>query len=102
MIRNASKRLSSNNFSGCRILQNRMISLCSASTQKHKEAIVPFSMKDSFRYSPAEGYVRTSAFNDVALQNLTIDQYIWKDLEQFQDKCAIVSIKNFFLSYVRS
>lgn len=93
MIRNATKRLASNNLSGCRLLKNRLISSCSASTQKHKEAIVPaFSMKDSFRYSPDEGYVRTSAYNDVSLPNLTIDQYIWKDLEIFQDKVAIVSI----------
>lgn len=98
MIRNATKRLSTNNFSGCRILQNRLLS---SSTQKHKEANVPFSMKDSFRYSPEEGHIRTSAFNDVSLRNLTIDQYIWEDLDKFQDKCAIVSIKNFSISCVR-
>lgn len=92
MIRNATKQLASNNVSnGCRIIKNRLISSCSASTQKHKEAIVPYSMRDSFRYSPDEGYVRTSSFNDVKLENLTIDQYIWKDVDKFQDKCAIVS-----------
>lgn len=92
MIRNATKCLATNNLSGCRMLKNRLISSGNVSTQKHKEAIVPYSMKDSFRYSPEEGYVRTSAYNDVTLPNLTIDQYIWKDLQKFQDKCAIVSI----------
>ncbi|XP_037036735.1 probable 4-coumarate--CoA ligase 1 [Bradysia coprophila] len=87
MIRNATNRLALN--SGCRIIQNRFISSCSASQQKHKEAIAPYSMKDSFRYSPEEGYIRTSAFNDVSMQNMTIDQYIWQDLNKFQDKCAI-------------
>lgn len=91
MIRNASKRFASNSFGGCGILKHRLLSTCSALPQKHKESIVPFSMKDSFRYSPEEGYVRTSAYNDVQLQNMTIDQYIWKDLHQFQDKSAIVS-----------
>lgn len=89
MIRNATKRL--NNLSRCQILRNRLISSCSASTQKHKEAILPYSMKDSFRYSEEEGYVRTSAFIDAAVQNLTIDQYVWKDLEKLQNKVAIVS-----------
>lgn len=93
MIRNATKRLTSNNLTGCRLLKNRLISSCNASTQKHKEAIAPaFSMRDSFRYSQDEGYVRTSAYNDVTLPNLTIDQYIWKDLDLFQDKVAIVSM----------
>lgn len=96
MIRNATKRLASNNFNGCQILRNRLISSCSASTQKHKEAIAPFSMRDSFRYSPEEGYIRTSAFLDIAAQNLTIDQYLWKDLQKFEDKIAIVSNKFFF------
>lgn len=99
MIRNATKRLTLNNFSGCRILKNRLTTSCCLSTQRHKEAIVPYSMKDSFRYSPEEGYVRTSSFNDVSLQNLTIDQYIWKDLHQFQDKCAIVSTVTVLIFY---
>lgn len=99
MIRNATKRLASSNFNGCRMLRNRLISSTSASTQKHKEAIVPFSMRDSFRYSAEEGYVRTSAFLDVAVQNLTIDQYLWKDLQKFEDKIAIVSNNDFVFVY---
>lgn len=100
MIRNATKRLS-NKLSGCGILKNRLISSCSASTQIHKEAVLPsYSMKDSFRYSPEEGYVRTSPFNDVTMENLTIDQYIWKDLDKFQGNCAIVSIKLY--SFIQS
>lgn len=93
MIRNATKR-----FSGCRLIKNRLLSTCNASSQKHKEAIVPYSMKDSFRYTPEDGYVRTSAFNDIQLQNLTIDQYIWQDLNKFQDNCAIVS-RIFFYNF---
>ncbi|KAJ6633242.1 4-coumarate--CoA ligase 1 [Pseudolycoriella hygida] len=89
MIRNATKWLTGPNLNGCRMLRNRLISTSSASTQKHKESKVPYNMRDSFRYSPEEGYVRTSSYNDVMLQNLTIDQYVWNDLNQFQDKCAI-------------
>lgn len=93
MIRNATNRLVLN--SGRRIIKNRLISSCTAVQQQHKEAVAAFSMRDAFRYSPDEGYIRTSAFNDVSMQNMTIDQYIWQDLGKFQDKCAIVSISIF-------
>lgn len=44
------------------------------------------------RYSPEEGHIRLSPFENITSPNLTLDQYVWKNYKKWQDKTAIVSI----------
>lgn len=47
---------------------------------------------DNFRtYTPEDGFVVSSIYEPIALSDLTIDQYVWKNMNKWQNKVAIVS-----------
>lgn len=56
------------------------------SKQKHlSHAIEPFRT-----HCAEQGFVWTSGFGQIAIQNLTVDQYVWKNMAKWQNKIAIV------------
>lgn len=42
-------------------------------------------------YTPEDGFILNSIYEPITLPDLTIDQYIWKNVTKWQDKVAIVS-----------
>lgn len=50
-----------------------------------------FDMCSSFTHAPEFGYIRQSAVDPVVLPFERIDQYVWKNLDRWQNKTAIFS-----------
>lgn len=50
-----------------------------------------FDMADSFTHTPELGYIRECAVPSVVLPNERIDQFVWRNLQQWQDKTAMVA-----------
>lgn len=48
-------------------------------------------MTHSFTHTPELGYIRECAVPSVVLPNERIDQFVWKNLQQWQDKTAMVA-----------
>lgn len=49
-------------------------------------------------HTPEDGYIVSSPFEPITIPDLTIDQYVWKNLSKWQNKVAIVSFR--FALYV--
>ena len=91
MFRILSKELLSKHCSFDRnVLRNISTTTALAKTRTSKSP-VNYTMKDCFRYSTEEGYVRTSSYDPIDILNITIDKYVWEHVNKWQNKTAIVS-----------
>lgn len=50
-------------------------------------------------YAEEPGFIVRSAYEDVPLSNLTLDQYTWLNISNWQDKVATVSVIHRSVSY---
>lgn len=47
---------------------------------------------NNFRtHTPEDGFVLNSVYEPITLPDLTVDQYVWKNISKWQNKVAIVS-----------
>lgn len=53
----------------------------------------------SFTFSPTQGYVRNSPLEPITIPNLRLDQYIWKDIQQWENHTATVSFFHIFFLF---
>lgn len=44
-------------------------------------------------HTPEDGYILNSIYEPITLPDLTLDQFIWKNVSKWQNKVAIVSLK---------
>lgn len=42
-------------------------------------------------HTPEDGFVLKSIYEPISLPDLTVDQYVWKNIAKWQNKVAIVS-----------
>lgn len=42
-------------------------------------------------YTPEDGFVVNSIYDPISLPDLTVDQYVWKNISKWENKVAIVS-----------
>lgn len=53
---------------------------------------VTYPPLNEFRtHTPEDGFVLNSIYEPITLPDLTIDQYVWKNVSAWHDKVAIVS-----------
>lgn len=50
-----------------------------------------YDMSEAFTHTPELGYIRQSVISPLVLPNERIDQYVWKDVQKWQDKTALVN-----------
>lgn len=53
--------------------------------QQNKEQVVETD------YPPENGFIRYSPYENITIPNLTIDQYVWNNFQQYETKIATVS-----------
>lgn len=58
------------------------------STQSHLSSLSELA-KRSLVYNEQEGYVMKSPYGRVSIPDMTIDQYVWKNLSKWQNHVAI-------------
>lgn len=47
---------------------------------------------NNFRiHTPEDGFVVNSIYDPISLPDLTVDQYVWKNISKWENKVAIVS-----------
>lgn len=56
-----------------------------------------FDMTEAFIHTPELGYIRQSAVSPITLPNESIVQYVWKDISQWQNLTAVVSIQQWVI-----
>lgn len=89
------------NSSSGRVLVRQIVSSLRAATtlqnqqskryvQQQSNAVSEAHDKCSY-YTPSEGYIRTSPFDPVAIPDLTLDRYVWENVNKWQNKIAAVS-----------
>lgn len=50
------------------------------------------SINEFRTYTPEDGFILNSIYEPITLSDLTIDRYVWKNLNAWQDKVAVVSL----------
>lgn len=43
-------------------------------------------------HTPEDGFVLNSIYDPISIPDLTVDQYVWKNVSKWQNKVAIVSL----------
>lgn len=50
---------------------------------------------NNFRiHTPEDGFIVNSIYEPITIPDLTVDQYVWKNINKWQNKVAIVSYSN--------
>lgn len=52
------------------------------------------SLNEFRTYTAEDGFVLNSIYEPITLPDLTIDQYVWKNISKWQEKVAIVSYQS--------
>lgn len=78
----------------CRtILRSSYVKVGMHSVRKRFISTEQYSMselaRNSLIYDETEGYVMKSPYGSVIVPNLTIDQYVWKNMKKWQNHVAI-------------
>ena len=50
------------------------------------------SYQSYFTHNPVEGYIRNSPFDVVTTPNLSLDQYVWQNVNKWPNHIATVSV----------
>lgn len=56
----------------------------------YRQTSIDFDMANCFTHTEEEGFVRQSAYDPIVVPEMSIDQYVWRNLDKWQDKCAVV------------
>lgn len=90
MIRNASNRL----ISGFGIRKNAVRYLSTQQKQSYSD-----SENEKFGSTTEEGCIVNSCYENVILPNCTIEQHVWKNFKNWEDKVAAVSLFCIIIKY---
>ena len=65
--------------------------------QRHTAATVESNLSNQndkyLHYTPEEGYIKTSPYENTWIPDVTLDKYVWRDFKLWENNVATVSTK---------
>lgn len=88
------------------LLRSQRGNITNGRHQRHTAATVESNLNSQndkyLHYTPEEGYIKTSPFENTIIPDVTLDKYVWRDFKLWENNVATVSKKNKFVKFFTS
>lgn len=73
--------------------QHKCLSTIQKQQKEQQDNTNEVTNSTTWTFPPESGFIQNSPYDNITIRNLTLDQFVWKSINEWENKIATVSTK---------